>query len=181
MPPPGAPRFWVPILSARRRGCCHCWTPGIGPILTHGAVENTNAVMRRQGIALPDTVHVTPDVTAKTHPGAMLIAPPSALGSSWARRFGAAETGFASGWMQLRGVRRRRAADRGFVLSDHADWAGLNEAIRATGAERIFVTHGYTSIFRRWLEDQGYDAQVVETEYEGETLDAAEAEAEDNG
>ena len=70
--------------------------------------------------------------------------------------------------MALRGIRRRRAADRGFVMSDHADWNGLNSAIRATGCERVFVTHGYTSVFRRWLEEQGYDAGVVETEFGGE-------------
>ena len=74
----------------------------------------------------------------------------------------------ASGWMALRGTRRRRSVDRGFVLSDHADWEGLNEAIRATGAEHVYVTHGYTGIFRRWLEEQGYDAREVKTEYEGE-------------
>ena len=68
--------------------------------------------------------------------------------------------------------RGNRGAERGFVISDHADWAGLNAAIKATGAERIVVTHGYTSQFRRWLEDQGYDAKIVETEYEGETLSA---------
>lgn len=67
--------------------------------------------------------------------------------------------------MALRGVRRRRAADRGFVMSDHADWAGLNSAIRETGASRVFVTHGYTSVFRRYLAEQGYDAGIVETEY----------------
>lgn len=150
--------------------------PSIGPILTHGAVENTNAVMRAQGIALPDTLHVTPDLNPKDHPGALVIAPPSALGSTWARRFGAQSTGFASGWMRLRGVRRRRAADRGFVLSDHADWAGLNDAITATGAERVFATHGYTDIFARWLTEQGFDAQVVPTEFTGETLDEGDAE-----
>ena len=151
--------------------------PAIGPILTHGAVENTNEVLRAQGIKLPDTIRVTPDTRAKDHPGALVLAPPSALGSTWARRF-PGSSAFASGWMALRGVRRRRAADRGFVISDHADWPGLNEAIRATGAERIFVTHGYTSVFRRWLSDQGYDAHVVSTEYEGESLDAAEEAAE---
>ncbi|WP_306115681.1 MULTISPECIES: ligase-associated DNA damage response exonuclease [unclassified Roseovarius] len=149
---------------------------GIGPILTHGAVENTNAVMRAQGIALPDTIQVTPETDPKAHPGALVLAPPSALGSAWARRFGAQSTGFASGWMRLRGVRRRRAADRGFVLSDHADWAGLNSAIADTGAEKIFVTHGYTDIFARWLKDQGYDAEVVPTEFTGETLDDGDAE-----
>ncbi|MGC9420696.1 MAG: ligase-associated DNA damage response exonuclease [Rhodovulum sp.] len=148
-----------------------------GPILTHGAVEATCAVMRAQGIALPETVPVTPDTDLKAHAGALVLAPPSALGGPWARRFGPAATGFASGWMALRGVRRRRAADRGFILSDHADWAGLNTAIRETGAERVFVTHGYTSVFRRWLAEQGYDAEIVQTAFEGESLDRAEDEA----
>ncbi|MBN9674379.1 ligase-associated DNA damage response exonuclease [Salipiger bermudensis] len=147
--------------------------PEIGPILTHGAVENTNAVLRAQGYALPDTHHVTPDLDVKAHPGALVIAPPSALGSTWARRFGRASTGMASGWMRMRGVRRRRGADRGFVLSDHADWPELHEAIRQTGAERIFATHGYTEIFARWLNTQGYQAEVVPTEFGGED-DAAE-------
>ena len=151
--------------------------PAIGPILTHGALENTNEVLRAQGLPLPETVRVTPDVTAKTHPGALVVATPSALGTTWTRRFGPSSSAFASGWMALRGVRRRRAADRGFIMSDHADWTGLNDAIRATGATRIFVTHGYTSIFRRWLEAEGYDARIVATEYEGETLDAAGDEA----
>ncbi|WP_239479574.1 ligase-associated DNA damage response exonuclease [Actibacterium sp. 188UL27-1] len=149
--------------------------PGIGPILTHGAVEGTNAVLRGQGYTLPDTVQVTADTNAKDYPGALVVAPPAALGTPWMRRFGASSTAFASGWMRLRGVRRRRAADRGFVMSDHADWPGLNTAIAETGAERIFVTHGYTSVFRRWLEDQGYDAQIVETEFEGESLDTTDA------
>ena len=148
--------------------------PATGPILTHGAIENTNAVLRGQGITLPKTIQVTPDLNVKDYPGAMVIAPPSALGSVWARKFGATSTAFASGWMALRGVRRRRAADRGFVVSDHADWQGLNAAIAATGAERIFVTHGYTGPFRAWLEEEGYDAHVVSTEYDGESLDAAE-------
>jgi putative mRNA 3-end processing factor len=157
---------------------------GIGPILTHGAVEATNGVLRDQGVRLPDTIRVTPETDVKSHPGALVIAPPSALGSPWMRRFGGASTAFASGWMRLRGVRRRRAADRGFVISDHADWPGLNAAIAATGAERIFVTHGYTAPFRRYLREAGYDAHVVSTEYEGEgfeTEDAADVVEEDAG
>ena len=78
--------------------------------------------------------------------------------------------------MALRGVRRRRAADRGFIVSDHADWNGLNDAIGQTGAERVFVTHGYTSVFSRWLSEKGYDAQIVQTEFDGETLDQGESE-----
>ena len=145
--------------------------PAIGPILTHGAVEATNTILRAQGLALPDTVPVTDGVDAKSHPRAIVLAPLSALGTPWMRRFGAVSTGFASGWMALRGVRRRRAADRGFIISDHADWDGLNTAIKATGAERIFVTHGYTRQFSRWLTEQGYDAGIVETEYGDDTLE----------
>lgn len=147
-----------------------------GPILTHGAVEATTEVLRAQGYRLPQTIQVTPDLDAKAHPGAIVLAPPAAMGTPWMRRFGAVSTGFASGWMQLRGVRRRRSVDRGFVVSDHADWAGLTEAIRATGAERIFVTHGYTEIFSRWLGECGYDAHIVSTEYAGEIAESGEAE-----
>ena len=145
--------------------------PAIGPILTHGAVEATNEVLRGQGIALPETIHATAELAPKDHPGALVLSPPSALGSKWARRFGPQESAFASGWMALRGVRRRRAGDRGFVISDHADWAGLLDAIKGTGAENIYVTHGYTDIFSRYLSEAGWQAQVVPTHFEGETLD----------
>ena len=140
--------------------------PTIAPILTHAAIENTNRIMRGQGIALPDTTLVTPDLDLKAHKGALVLATPSALNSTWVRRFKPASSAFASGWMALRGVRRRRAADRGFIMSDHADWNGLNDAIKQTGAERIFVTHGYTSVFSRWLSEQGYDAKVVQTQFD---------------
>lgn len=145
--------------------------PGIGPILTHGAVEATNGVLRGQGLALPETEHVTAETDLRRKRGALVIAPPGALSGTWARRFRPASTGFVSGWMRLRGVRRRRAADRGFVLSDHADWAGLNTAIAATGAEVVHVTHGYTEVFARWLASQGYDARVLRTEFTGESLE----------
>jgi putative mRNA 3-end processing factor len=149
--------------------------PAQGLILTHGAVEEMTDVLRQQGYPLPLTTRVTPLVSAKTHPGALVIAPPSALGTPWTNRFAPSEEAFASGWMAIRGIRRRRALGTGFVLSDHADWPGLNDAIRATGAERVFVTHGYTTPFRRWLDTQGYDAGIVETRFTG---DDAEAEAE---
>ncbi|MDG1352890.1 MAG: ligase-associated DNA damage response exonuclease [Sulfitobacter sp.] len=152
--------------------------PSIGPVLCHAAIESTNAVMRAQGIRLPDTVLAHKDITAKTHPAAMVIAPPSALGSTWTKRFGPQETGFASGWMAMRGVRRRRAGDRGFVISDHADWTGLLSAIKNTGAENIYVTHGYTDNFTRYLNDSDWTAQVVPTQFEGENLDSAGSEGE---
>lgn len=151
--------------------------PGIGPILTHGAVENVNEVLRGAGVPLPATVRVMPGTDPAAHPGALVLAPPSALGTPWARRFGPAAEAFASGWMRLRGVRRRRGLATGFVLSDHADWDGLNAAIAATGAERVFVTHGYTAPFRRWLEAQGYDAHVVATAFRGEGAGEDESEA----
>ena len=149
--------------------------PDIGPILTHGAVEATNAVLRDQGLTLPATTHAETDLNTKDFPGAIVLSPPSALGSKWARRFGPQESAFASGWMALRGVRRRRAGDRGFVISDHADWSGLLSAIKETGAENIYVTHGYTDIFTRYLNDNGWQAQVVPTQFEGETLDSGDA------
>ena len=139
--------------------------PPLGPILTHGAVEDMTQILRAQGYPLPQTLRMTPEISAKTHPGALVIAPPSALGSAWATRLGPAEAAFVSGWMAVRGIRRRRALGTGFVLSDHADWQGLNDAIAATGAERVFVTHGYTAPFRQWLESRGYDAGIVETRF----------------
>ncbi|WP_431300376.1 ligase-associated DNA damage response exonuclease [Tabrizicola sp. BL-A-41-H6] len=149
--------------------------PALGPILTHGAVEEITSILRAQGYPLPDTIRVTPEVTAKTHPGAIVIAPPAALGSAWAGRFGPSDEAFASGWMAVRGIRRRRSLGTGFALSDHADWDGLNTAIHATGASRVFVTHGYTAPFRHWLETQGYDAGIVDTRFTGDDVEEAEA------
>lgn len=146
----------------------HGLDTSIGPILTHGAVENTNEVLRKQGIQLPATKRVIQGIKKKDMQNALVIAPPSAVGSPWMKKFRPFSLGIASGWMTLRGARRRRNADRGFILSDHADWGGLNEAIAATGAQRIIVTHGYTDIFRRWLEEQGYEAYAEATEFEGE-------------
>ncbi|MEP3055555.1 ligase-associated DNA damage response exonuclease [Ascidiaceihabitans sp.] len=150
--------------------------PDIGPILTHTAVENTNEILRGQGIRLPDTIRTDASLDPKAHPGALVLTVPSALGSAWARKFGPQQTAFASGWMAMRGVRRRRSGDRGFVISDHADWDGLLSAIQQTGAENIYVTHGYTDIFTRHLNESGWTAQVIPTQFEGESLDASAAE-----
>jgi putative mRNA 3-end processing factor len=76
--------------------------------------------------------------------------------------------------MQLRGIRRRRAGDRGFVISDHADWSGLLSAVKATDAENIYVTHGYTDVFARYLNEIGLNAQFVPTEFGGENDDDAD-------
>ena len=136
----------------------------IGPIYTHGAVENLNEVIRTMGFQLPVTANVTQAKKSELSK-ALIIAPPSAFGSPWMKRFKSYQVASASGWMQLRGSRRRRGVDRGFVISDHADWNGLNDAIIATNAERVFVTHGYTEIFNRWLQERGFNSSIVSTEY----------------
>ena len=141
----------------------------IGPIVVHGAVEPLNAVYRAAGVPLPPTHRVTdPELTKADLRRALVIAPPSAAGTPWLKRFGEHSDAFASGWMLVRGARRRRGVDRGFVMSDHADWPGLQKAIGATGAERIIVTHGSTEVMVRWLCEQGLDAQVFATEYGGD-------------
>jgi putative mRNA 3-end processing factor len=145
----------------------------IGPIVVHGAVEPLNAAYRASGVMLPATQRLG-DVTDKAALRcALVLAPPSAAGSPWMRRFGDYSDAFASGWMQLRGVRRRRALDRGFVLSDHADWPGLMQAIGATGAQRVIVTHGQIPIVVRWLAEQGLRAEAFATEYGDEAMEAA--------
>lgn len=144
---------------------------GIGPVYTHGSIENVNEIIRKQGFPLPKTLKFHNQIDKNALRKALIIAPPSAFGSHWARKFDGLSTAIASGWMALRGARRRRGADRGFVLSDHADWIGLNQAIKETGAEKIYVTHGYTETFSKWLVEQGYDACPVKTEFNGEALD----------
>jgi len=143
----------------------------IGPIFVHGAVEPLNRAYREAGVALPAT-HLVSEATDKSDfRTALAIAPPSVLGSAWARRFADASDAFASGWMRLRGSRRRQGVDRGFVLSDHADWPGLQRAIAATGASRVIVTHGYEAVMVRWLQEQGLEAGAFRTEYGDDVLE----------
>jgi putative mRNA 3-end processing factor len=155
--------------------------PGIGPIYAHGAVEKLNRAYRESGVTLPPTEYAGAAVRGKSWAGALIVAPPSAQGTPWARKFGPLSTGVASGWMTIRGTRRRKAVDRGFVLSDHVDWPGLLGSIRATGASRVLVTHGYTAVVVRWLREQGLEADALATRYEGERDDreAKEVVAED--
>jgi len=113
----------------------------------------------------------------KEFAGAMVIAPPGAMDSPWMKRLEPYSLAFASGWMRMRGPRRRHAADRGFVLSDHADWDGLNAAVQASGAERVLVTHGFAEPFSRWLREQGLDAAPLQTLFEGESGEIREGRA----
>jgi putative mRNA 3-end processing factor len=140
-----------------------------GAFYTHGAVERLNRDYRDSGITLPDTTYAASVPKGHDWAGAMIVAPPSAAGSTWLRRFGPASAAFASGWMRVRGARRRRAVDRGFVVSDHVDWPQLMSAIDATGATRILVTHGYREPVVRFLRERGLEADSLASSWEGES------------
>lgn len=137
----------------------------ISPIYTHGAIENMNRIYRAAGVPLAATRHAG-EVSPRTDwRGALILAPPRCLGDAWTRRFGAFSSALASGWMRIRGTRRRRALNRGFVLSDHADWPALLSAIAETGAARVLVTHGYRAPLAQWLREQGYEAEALATHF----------------
>jgi putative mRNA 3-end processing factor len=154
--------------------------PAIGPIFTHGAVEPLNVAYRASGVLLPPTTYAGAEPARRDWSGALILAPPSAQGTPWIRRFGAsASTAFASGWMRIRGPRRRRAVDRGFVLSDHADWPGLLAAIDAAGAETVWITHGYSAVLARWLHEQGRETLAIPTRFEGESIESSRDDAEE--
>lgn len=150
--------------------------PEIGPILCHGAVQNVNELFLQSGLHLPKTIYAYKDLNLKDYKGAMIIAPPSAGGSSWIRKFKPYSEALASGWMMLRGTKRRRNVDKGFILSDHADWKGLNQAIESSEAENIYVTHGYRFAFAKWLREKGLNAQIFETAFEGELGEIGEGQ-----
>lgn len=140
----------------------------LGNVYTHGVIENTHEALRRNGVQLNPTIRITPDSNKEEVRKGIILAPPSSVGSPWMRRFYPYDFGYCSGWMALRGAKRRRAADRGFVLSDHADWDGLVQAIEATGCEKVYLTHGYTASFSRYLTEIGYDAHEAHTLYGGD-------------
>ena len=134
----------------------------IGPIYTHGAVEKMTQTFREDGVDLPPTTYVSDENAPEDWSQALVVAPSHAGGSRWIQRFDPVSTGFASGWMRIRGNKRRRSLDRGFVLSDHADWPRLNRVIEECGATTVYVTHGNNDTFARWLREQGLDAHELE-------------------
>jgi len=169
-------RGYISILAAYSLGKAQRIIQGLGPdlpgkIFTHGAIENMNEVIRKSGVPLHTTERITKEFNKNQLEGSLVLAPPGALDTPWSKKLGKSSTAVASGWMGLRGAKRRRAVDKGFILSDHADWKGLNDVIYQTGAENIYVTHGYTEIFSKWLREQGYNVQIVNTEFGGEIED----------
>jgi putative mRNA 3-end processing factor len=145
----------------------------IGKVYTHGVIENTNEALRRNGVILNPTERITAESSKEEVRKGIILAPPSSVGTPWMRKFGPYSFGYCSGWMALRGAKRRRAADRGFIMSDHADWNGLVSAIDATGCECVYLTHGYTASFTRYLNEIGFNAREVHTLYGGEEEDDA--------
>ena len=134
-------------------------------IYVHGAIWNTQQALLKAGFNFPEVKRVTPEIPKEHYKNAVIIAPPSADGTPWMKRFTPYSVGVCSGWMQVRGNVRRRNADAGFALSDHADWNGLLQAVKATGAEKVFVTHGFQSAFSLYLTETGIEAAEVKTQY----------------
>jgi len=144
------------------------------PILLHSTIYNTNEAV---GFDNKNYIKFTQDFKKEQINPGIIVATGSVVGSPWLRRFEPYKLAFCSGWMQLRGARRRYNADKGFVMSDHADWQGLNEAVEATSAENVYVTHGYKTIYAKWLrEHYKINAVEVDTLFEGESIEKENAE-----
>lgn len=144
------------------------------PIYVHGAIWNVQQTLIDSGVSLPDVNWIRADTPKENYQGNIVVAPPGAEGSSWMKRFFPYALGICSGWMQVRGTVRRRNADAGFALSDHADWKGLLQAVKETGAEKVYVTHGYQSVFSRYLNEIGIPAAEVKTEFGDEVEEVNE-------
>lgn len=138
---------------------------GYGDIYVHSSIANLNDAFLKAGIKLPYTIPITAETSKESLQKGILIVPPALADGKWVKSLTNAATGICSGWMQVRAGRRWRSADAGFALSDHADWPGLLSAIKATGAEKVFVTHGYTAIFSKYLNEIGIEAEEVKTQY----------------
>ena len=143
--------------------------PSIGPIYGHGAVMKLVEAYRASGVRLPPINRIPPHSRKIGGGRGIVIAPPSAAGTTWINRFGETSLAMVSGWMLLRGVRRRRGIPKGFILSDHVDYPDLMQAVHASGAQRVLVTHGFTDIVARLLTERGLKAEVLATRFIGET------------
>jgi putative mRNA 3-end processing factor len=142
-----------------------CLEPLGKTVYVHGAIWNVHQALVGAGVALPPVVRVEPGMESAVFRGNVVIAPSGAEDSPWMRRFQPYSVGICSGWMQVRGNARRRNADAGFALSDHADWKGLLAAVRGTGAEQVYVTHGFQAALARYLNEEGVAAAEIKTEF----------------
>lgn len=138
-------------------------------VFLHGACEQLTKIYRESGIRMVPTALVSEQEKDYRFKNDLIIAPPSAHRSAWMKKFKEPQTAFASGWMQIRGNRRRRGYERGFVMSDHADWKDLVSTILSTGAKRVLLTHGNTEALERYLrEEKGLRCEPLVTQFEGE-------------
>jgi putative mRNA 3-end processing factor len=180
-------RWWQANAQAGRSSVLCCYSFGkaqrllsgldesVGPLLLHGAIEPINAAYRAAGVRLANT-QLLADVSERASLArALVLCPPASATSAWAKRLVQPSVAFASGWMSLRGARRRGGYDQGFALSDHADWPGLQAAIDATGCSRVIVTHGYEAVMVRHLQERGLQAGSFATEYGQDALEEATA------
>jgi len=137
-------------------------------VLVHGMLVPVVEIYRDAGVRMLPVQPLIERARGTSLAGELVLAPPSARGTPWMRRLGDLSDALASGIMRVRGVRRQRAYDRGFVLSDHADWPALLDTIAATGAGRVLATHGHAEPLARYLRERGIDAGVMRTAWEGE-------------
>lgn len=138
---------------------------GIDEIFVHSSIANINEGFEEVGIELPDYSVLNFSESLKDIQGKIVIVPPALLDSNVIKKIPEPATAICSGWMQVRGSRRWRSADAGFAISDHADWNALLAAIKNTGAEKIHVTHGFTDVFSKYLNELGFDANPVQTQF----------------
>ncbi len=152
----------------------HHLDPSLGPIYAHSTIATMTDLYRELGFQLPELRIIREDTHRKDLRRAVILLPPALNSGNDVPGLEVCSIGYVSGWMALRRLRVRRSIDRGFVLSDHADWDGLNSAVRTAGAETVIVTHGYTSSFARWLRDQGHNA--IEAHPNGKSNDRGAAD-----
>lgn len=144
---------------------------GYSDIYVHNSIANLNERFIAAGVSLPTTHRILPDIKKETLQRGIVIVPPALAEGRWIKNLNHAATGICSGWMQVRAGRRWRSADAGFAMSDHADWPGLLSAIKATEAEKVYVTHGYTATFSKYLNEKGIASEEVKTQYGNEEED----------
>ena len=138
---------------------------GVDKIYVHSAIHNLNVAIEGSGISLPKTELLNYDFKKEDLQNKIVIMPPALLGSKLLKKIPNAATAICSGWMQVRGNRRWQAVDAGFAVSDHADWNGLLSAVKATEAEKVYVTHGSQATFSKYLNEIGIPSAEVKTEY----------------
>ena len=137
----------------------------IGPIVAHTAIYNTQQAFINAGVPLYNVKRWTADLKKEELKGGLIVTPSTGSESGWLKRFEPYSIGVCSGWMKVRGSKRRQNADSGFALSDHADWDGLLQAVKDTGCQKAYITHGYQSVFSRYLNEIGIASEEVLTEY----------------